>query len=69
MGYHYFEKFYQAPKDTLSRCTHDESMSGDYEMIKFCEKLPVNECDIHDHCVYTFDKAPSTVAGTCTHKA
>ena len=44
-------------------------MSGNYGIVKYCESLPVNECDLHDHCKYTFDKAPSTVAGTCTHKA
>jgi hypothetical protein len=30
--------------------------------------LPLADCDLHDNCKYTFDQAPSTEPGVCTHK-
>lgn len=69
--YVFYEKFDMEPGaagDFASRCTHIEKMRGDYEVVQFCEHLPLADCDLHANCRYTFDMAPSTEPGVCTHK-
>ena len=67
----FYEKYDQKPGTTgdfASRCTHVDKMRGDYEVVQFCEHLPLADCDLHANCRYVFDFAPSTEPGVCTHK-
>ena len=57
-SYVFYEKYNMKPGETgdfASRCTHVDKYRGDYEVVQFCEHLPLGDCDLHEKCKYAFD--------------